>query len=117
MKTLLGIIKEKPNTSAGICGQNAMMSLSLEAFRLVRQTMAEWPKYSGEYDYPVPSTMEGCNARECFHNNLRNLWDRNTEYGALRWELLDWLIEQPELDVQLYKIRRGGVHIMLGIKE
>ena len=115
IKSLLIAIKEKPNTRAGICGQPAMMSLSQKAFDAVRQTMAKWPKYSGNYDYPVPSTMEGYNARECFHNNIHNLWDSNAEYGALRWELLDWLTKQPELDVPLYKICRGGVLIMFDI--
>ena len=118
IKTLLGSIKEMPNHDRGICGQPAMMSLSQKAFDAVRQTMTKWPKYSGDYDYPVPSTMEGRTPSQCFHDfhdKLKDLWNRNTEYGALRWELLDWLTKQPELDVPLYKISRGGVLIMFDI--
>lgn len=108
IKTLLGSIKEKQNTSAGICGQPAMVSLRLGAFAIVRDLMVQWPKYSGSYDYPVPSTIEGRTPCQCFHDNIHNMWDRNTEYGALRWELLEWLLEQPELDVQLYRMQLAG---------
>lgn len=104
IKTLLLSIKEMPNHDRGICGQPAMMHLSPKAFHLVRQTMAKWPKYSGEYDYPVPSVDEGRTPCQCFHENLFGLWEGYTEYGALRRELLDWLIEQPELDVKLYRM-------------
>lgn len=116
IKTLLEGIKKLPNKDCGICGQPAMMSLSPGAFTVVRDLMTQWPKFSGAGSYPVPSTIEGRTPCQCFHDNIHNMWDRNTEYGALRWKLLDWLVEQPELDVPLYKIR-SGVHIMFGIKE
>lgn len=107
IKTLLGIIKEMPTHDRGICGQPAMVSLRLGAFAVVRDLMVQWPKYSGSYDYPVPSTIEGRTPCQCFHD-IHDLWDRSTEYGALRWELLEWLIEQPELDVQLYRMQLAG---------
>ena len=115
IKTLLGSIKEKPNTSAGICGQPAMISLSLGAFSVVRELMVQWPKYSGSYDYPVPSVDEGRTPSQCFYDKA--LWDRDTEYGALRWELLEWLLEQPELDTPVYRIRRDGAYFMFGIED
>ena len=108
IKSLLIAIKEKPNTRAGICGQPAMMSLRLGAFAVVRDLMVQWPKYSGSYDYPVPSVDEGRTPSQCFHDNIHDLWDRDTEYGALRWELLEWLLEQPELDRPLYRIQLAG---------
>ena len=111
IKTLLGIIKEMPDQDRGICGQPAMVSLRLGAFAVVRDLMVQWPKYSGSYDYPVPSVDEGRTPCQCFHGNIHNLWDRDTEYGALRWELLEWLIEQPELDVQLYRMQIAGATI------
>ena len=119
IKTLLLIIKEMPSHDRGICGQPAMMSLSPKASHLVRQTMTKWPKYSGEYEYPVPSTIEGRTPCQCFHENLFGLWDRDTEYGALRWELLNWLVEQPELDVPLYRMQRegDGIRAILNIKD
>lgn len=57
--------------------------------------MVSWPKYSGDEDYPVPG------GRDAY---LVSSWDKTLwaryehEYGALRWELLDWLIETLEKD-------------------
>ena len=56
IKTLLGSVKEKPNHDRGICGQPAMMNLSLSAFTVVRELMVQWPKYSGSYDYRRQNT-------------------------------------------------------------
>lgn len=117
LKTLLIAIRDKPKYDRGICGQPAMTYLSIGAFNIVRKLMVQWPKYSGHYDYPVPSTMEGYNARECFHNKIKDLWNRNDEHGRLRWELLDWLIEQPEANIPLYKMRSKGARPVFSIKE
>lgn len=104
IKTLLIAIKKMPNHDRGICEQPAITHLSIKAFNMVQKLMVQWPKYSGSYDYPVPAVKEDMTPKEQFHHDPNSLWDANTEYGALRWELLDWLIEQPELDVQLHKI-------------
>lgn len=61
------------------------------AFDVMSHAMTKWPKYSGELGYPVPGVdglgaeyvydaVEGCNMYE-------------GEYGQLRRELLDFLIE------------------------
>lgn len=117
IKTLLGSIKKMPNKDCGICGQPVVVCLSLEAYNIVRALMVKWPKFSGACSYPVPSTIEGCDPRECFHNKLKDLWNKEDEYGALRWELLDWLIEQPETDVELYRMQRDGAKIVFNIKD
>ena len=31
---------------------------------------------------------------DAYFNNLDNLWDRDTEYGRLRWDLLDHIIKE-----------------------
>lgn len=49
-----------------------------------------WPKYSGDYLIPIAGGVEAYT--KAYHNDT--MWDRNTEYGALRWELLEWLIEE-----------------------
>jgi len=50
--------------------------------------MMLWPKYSGWPRYPVPHpVLEPENA---FYRC--DLWDKATEYGQARWELLDFLI-------------------------
>lgn len=49
-----------------------------------------WPKYSGDDFLPIPGGVEAY--AKAYRNDT--MWDRNTEYGALRWELLEWLIEE-----------------------
>ena len=48
-----------------------------------------WVHYSGNANYPVPASS-GASAKEAFY--LLPRWDSTTEYGRLRWELLDYLI-------------------------
>lgn len=48
-----------------------------------------WPKFSGDIHYPVPATVE-TNAHNQYHLT-HNLWIG--EYGDLRRELLDHLVE------------------------
>lgn len=61
-----------------------------------------WPKYSGMRLFPVPA-FEGQQSKEAensfYKTNL--LWDKNTEYGRNRWELLEWIIK--EIQIQLSK--------------
>lgn len=52
-----------------------------------------WPKHSVNLEYPV----EGSEAR--YHESIVSgkMWDRKSELrGKLRWELLDFLIEELE---------------------
>lgn len=59
-----------------------------------------WPKFSGEWQYPVPSTDQFTRqgAHVAFAEATpEQMWDRqNSEYAALRWELLEWLIKRAE---------------------
>jgi len=50
-----------------------------------------WPKYSEEPLFPVPHQTLPADAA---YSSLNNLWDKATEYGQARWELLDFLIEE-----------------------
>ena len=62
----------------------------------------KWPKYSGMDLFPVPEFegQQGEEAEDSFYKtNL--LWDKNTEYGRNRWELLEWMIK--EIQIQLSK--------------
>lgn len=48
-----------------------------------------WEHYSGQPDFPVPHpTLSPYLA----YMNTENRWDRDTEYGALRWNLLAHVI-------------------------
>jgi hypothetical protein len=61
---------------------------------------SEWPKFSGSLDYPIPSNLFGAQRAYLVAFNQDAMWDKTTEYGLLRWELLEWLIEslKTELD-------------------
>lgn len=56
----------------------------------------KWPKYSGSEGYPVPSTDPKMSACSAFYDAM----DRDVmwvgEYGALRMELLDFLIKETQ---------------------
>ena len=59
-----------------------------------------WPKYSGDSMHPIPN-VDGCNPSHQYHiaRYDKTLWDRDTEYGRLRWGLLDYLIEQVKKEL------------------
>ena len=67
-----------------------------------REIWEKWPKYSGMRLFPVPE-FEGQQGKEAEDSFLykTNLWDKNTEYGRNRWELLEWMIK--EIQIQLSK--------------
>lgn len=50
----------------------------------------DWENFSGDYEYPVPSNNPS------FAYWHFDKWSKKTKYGQLRWQLLDWLIEQFE---------------------
>lgn len=83
--------------SVGICGnvyEHGMQNDSLSYEEVVkvgalsRNIFNFWPKFSGNIVYPIRETR-------CSYENAscnRTLWDKNTPYGKLRWELLDFMI-------------------------
>lgn len=107
---ILRAIKYKPETKNGICSQRLIMHwLSPENYARMKDAMSEWPKCSDCRVYPVPIRNETPSAalaqmaymRE--RENNRSLWDASTEYGRLRWELLDWLIKHSDLQKPLWR--------------
>lgn len=60
-----------------------------------------WPHFSGCYHYPIqssinmPKGMRYYNSHEYAYEYL-DKWSKRSKYGKLRWDLLDWLIEQFE---------------------
>lgn len=56
-----------------------------------KEIFRTWPKFSGTLSYPVPSTNPELSAEACFHFTS-DKW--SGEYGQLRRELLDYLIEE-----------------------
>ena len=76
----------------GICSNLKTIGLRSE-FRCLA---SEWPKYSGSLGFPVPHPK----GPEEAYFNISNVWDRRTEYGKLRWELLNWAIAKLEFREQ-----------------
>ena len=67
-----------------------------------REIWEKWPKYSGMRLFPVPEFegQQGKEAEDSFYKT-HLLWDKDTEYGRNRWELLEWMIK--EIQIQLSK--------------
>lgn len=54
-----------------------------------------WPKFSGNIEYPIPGGRKAYT--ESYDN--KTLWDKSSEYGQLRWELLDFMIETLQTEL------------------
>lgn len=80
------------NRDVGICSQLGWYSS--EEHRQFRASFKTWPHYSGDISFPVPSPDGSIEAIDAYFNNLGDLRDRDTEYGRLRWDLLDHIIEE-----------------------
>ena len=73
---------------------------------LYLELVEEWPLYSGNPYYPVPDPAVDVDntsedmiyffASEIYNNTSKEqMWDRTTSaYAELRWQLIEWLIEQ-----------------------
>ena len=66
-----------------------------ECLDLLHREIRAWPEFSGYIDYPVRSPAPGAATPLSAAASDRR-WDASTEYGAARWRLLDYLIEQTE---------------------
>lgn len=53
-----------------------------------------WEHHSGDLKYPVPYPVAVC--PRFAYEDTTDYWDKSTEYGQLRYELLDYLIERVE---------------------
>ena len=77
--------------SLGICPNSGIAS------RVVGTLSEKWTRFSGDINFPVPSSREG-GCPVVAYSEAKSLWNKRTKYGRLRWELLDFLIEatKPE---------------------
>lgn len=83
------------NRDAGICSQLDLYGLySSEERRQFRDSLKTWPHYSGDSSFPVPSPDKSVEAIDAYFDEQLDLWDRDTEYGRLRWDLLDHIIKE-----------------------
>lgn len=83
------------NLDVGICTQLDLYgSYSLRERRRFRASIKTWPHYSGDHSFPVPSPDRSIAAIDAYFDESNDLWDRDTEYGRLRWDLLDHIIKE-----------------------
>lgn len=66
--------------------------------RILSYFWEDWEYFSGNNDYPVPMNREHRleYQAELTYDFTENMWDAETEYGKLRLELLDHLIEKMQ---------------------
>ena len=85
----------------GICANTRYIvdDGSYVAYNVIEYLSPKWPKYSGDIAYPVPSP-NGKETPMYAYNYSDNLW--TGEYGQLRYELLDFLIEELNKAVEEY---------------
>lgn len=65
----------------------------------LRHLFIGWEHFSGDSSFPVPVPTEekyGFSDPESMFQNTQDVWDNTTEYGRLRRELLDYLIERTK---------------------
>jgi hypothetical protein len=79
----------------GICTQIHVANIERG---VLAHMFANWPSRSEHLSYPVPKSrtdLSAKSARSTYNKcNSGQMWDSNTEHGQLRWELLEWLIEE-----------------------
>lgn len=90
---------EEEFESVGIC--SAIYIISNEELNVCKKGTLlchyeTWKYYSGEPKFPVPSTIEYLAPREAYYSEY-NKWQG--EYGALRRDLLNHVIEQLEREL------------------
>lgn len=114
LETLLYILErlkiKRTFENAGICA-NVGIALkkhciggferSLIADWLIK-LMSKWPKSSGKLFTPIPEEIapKGFDSyyEYAIHNDI--VWDATTEYGKLRFELLDFLISTVKTEIE-----------------
>lgn len=101
---MLKKIHEKRDNLTGICNNiRIYMEWDEAGKEKFLKLVKAWPKYSGRLYYPVPAPQDmikqlgdPLTAAEYAYLTARNYWDKRTEYGRLRWELLEWMIQELE---------------------
>lgn len=83
----------------GICTQlTSLTSLTRLERGYMLHLMQLWPGSSRHPDFPVPANRTDTSLKAAQHkymaSDTKQMWDRDTEHGQLRWELLEWLIKE-----------------------
>jgi len=95
LKALVSLKEEIPNTCFGICW-NTCHLLGYRIDNWIDQKVVKWSKFSGNKIWPVPHPKKGCPIVAFMRSE--NAWDG--DYGQLRYELLDFLIEELTKEIK-----------------
>lgn len=83
----------------GICSNLIESSDGRFDSKHLKPLFPNWPEFSGTDYFPIKS-YDMDEPDPVFVYDLASeeetMWDRNTEYGAARWRLLDFLIEETK---------------------
>lgn len=74
---------------------------SIAVWHIRRDLFAKWPSFSGDIGYPIadPNAPESANMQYTAAFYTKKFWDKRTRYARLRFELIDWMIEQLEVEI------------------
>ena len=106
LQGLKAIHKRRLDPSGGICWNLDLWQRQHKEYDelpLVSKRLSywaeTWPKFSGNHSYPVPSLDLQLSPAYAFNNATTvrgRMWGKTNRYGALRWELLEFLIATLE---------------------
>ena len=57
-----------------------------------RHTCQNWDYFSGNKTYPIPANRDKCGSPQSAYDDTKDKYDRTTEYGQLRLELAQELL-------------------------
>jgi len=95
MLVALNLIKQDGPRSnkMGMCHSVIIrMPYAAGVYPALEELFLTWPKFSGSITFPVPNGVQP--AADAYLSHAGDMWDRETEYGRNRWELLDHCINQ-----------------------
>ena len=78
------------SSGLGICNWMSYIDTSIDTSKLIVLMAQSWQKHSGYFNYPVPGVVD---SPIDAYNAAEDLWDRETEYGRNRWELVQYLLD------------------------
>lgn len=79
-----------------LCETKFGISESCQMANWIESKFSSWEHFSGSFAYPVPSNIPNQSPREAYFlaKGSGKMWDKTTEYGRLRYQLLDYLIQE-----------------------
>ena len=93
LRSLKALKIDPPSNAKGICGNTLMDGRSTK----IKDTLFKsWPKYSGSLGFPINDPSGLLDPHQAYIYYLGDLWDKGHQYGKLRWELVEFMIESLE---------------------